>query len=120
MHARALTLLALAGTAGIACSPGDQAPMLVGVAVTPQQASVRPLEGIVFSADVSGAPATGVTWSVTETGGGTIDASGYYAAPGSPGTYHVVATSVADRSRSATATVSVSTAAAAGGLTISS
>src|SRR5262249_16670703 len=37
-----------------------------------------------------------------------VDASGTYRAPGAEGTYHVVAMSVADRSRSATATVRVS------------
>jgi hypothetical protein len=50
-----------------------------------------------------------VTWSVLEAGGGTISPSGVYVAPTAVGTYHVVATSVADPSASDTAAVSVGT-----------
>ena len=54
---------------------------------------------------------TDVTWSVQEgANGGSIDGSGRYTAPGNPGTFHVVATSVADGSKSATATVTVNAA----------
>ncbi len=60
-----------------------------------------------FVATVTGPANTAVTWSVTEAGGGTVSAAGVYTAPGSRGTYHVVATSVADPARSATATVTV-------------
>jgi WD40 repeat protein len=48
-----------------------------------------------------------VTWKVTEASGGTITSDGLYSAPGHPGTFHVVATSVTDPSISATATISV-------------
>src|SRR5262245_30290504 len=41
-------------------------------------------------------PTTDVIWSVQESGGGTVDSSGQYTAPTAPGTYHIVATSVAD------------------------
>jgi hypothetical protein len=64
-----------------------------------------------FTATVSGAASgqsTAVTWSVQEgAAGGTIDANGKYTAPSTPGTYHVVATSVADATIAATATVTV-------------
>ena len=51
---------------------------------------------------------TAVTWSVLEgASGGSVDASGKYTAPMSPGTYHVKATAQADPSKSATAAVSV-------------
>jgi hypothetical protein len=50
-----------------------------------------------------------VTWSVLETGGGSVDSSGHYTAPGIAGTYHVVATNVADTSKSDAATVTVYT-----------
>ncbi|HET6984663.1 MAG TPA: hypothetical protein VFI53_21135, partial [Myxococcaceae bacterium] len=64
-----------------------------------------------FTATVSGAGSgrsTAVTWSVQEgAAGGTIDANGKYTAPSTVGTYHVVATSVADASIAATATVTV-------------
>ncbi len=49
-----------------------------------------------------------VTWNVQEgPTGGSITATGAYTAPLSPGTYHVVATSVAYPASSATATVTV-------------
>ncbi|WP_420067694.1 hypothetical protein [Stigmatella aurantiaca] len=79
----------------------------VGVTVTPTEARVDPGGTVSFTATVTGAADTAVSWSVTETGGGTIDAAGLYTAPTEPGTYHVVATSVADPSKSATATLHV-------------
>jgi hypothetical protein len=49
-----------------------------------------------------------VTWSVREgTGGGSITTAGLYTAPGTPGTFHVVATSVADSRQTTEATVTV-------------
>ncbi len=48
-----------------------------------------------------------VTWSVQEATGGTVDATGLYHAPAIPGTYHVVATSIADATQSATVAVTV-------------
>ena len=49
----------------------------------------------------------GVTWSVQEADGGTIDADGTYHAPATPGTYHVIATSTADPSKKATVAMTV-------------
>src|SRR5262249_57707236 len=51
---------------------------------------------------------TGGPWWGQEPGGGSANGSGQYTAPATAGTYHVVATSVADTTRSATATVVVS------------
>lgn len=45
-----------------------------------------------------------------EAGGGTITPTGLYTAPATAGTFHVVATSVADPTKSATATVTVTPA----------
>ncbi len=53
---------------------------------------------------------TAVTWSVLEAGGGLVDSTGLYTAPGSTGTFHVVATSVADPAISGSAVVTVGTA----------
>ena len=47
-----------------------------------------------------------VVWSVQEPGGGTID-GGFYTAPMTPGTYHVVATNSLDATKFAVATVLV-------------
>ena len=60
-----------------------------------------------FVAAVMGAADGSVAWSLVETGGGTISADGTYTAPMSAGTFHVVATSAADKSKSAQATIDV-------------
>ena len=49
----------------------------------------------------------GVIWEVLEPGGGTVDAAGRYTAPGTPGTYHLRATSRAEPTRSAVVAVEV-------------
>ena len=51
---------------------------------------------------------------MTEAGGGAIDAAGLYRAPGTPGTFHVVATALADPTVSGSATVTVTSGAAGG------
>jgi chitinase len=48
-----------------------------------------------------------MTWSVQEASGGTIDPTGLYTAPAAAGTYHVVATSVADSTKSGISVVTV-------------
>ncbi len=87
------------------------APPVITVSVSPASVSVSPGGTASFSATVSGTSAgqsTAVTWSVQEgSGGGSVDAGGRYTAPSGTGTFHVVATSVADTSRSGSATVSV-------------
>jgi hypothetical protein len=65
--------------------PAPPAPV-----VQPAVASVSVTRRFNFTA------ADSVTWSVEESAGGTIDASGLYAAPASPGTFHVVATLQSD------------------------
>ena len=62
-----------------------------------------------FTATVTGASDTSVTWTVQEgSSGGTVSNAGLYSAPAVLGTYHVVATSNADSTQSATATVTMS------------
>ena len=83
---------------------------VVAVSVSPGTATIRVGGTAAFTATVTGTTAgqsTAVTWSVQESGGGTVNSSGQYTAPGTPGTFHVVATSVADTSKKATATVTV-------------
>jgi hypothetical protein len=79
----------------------------VSVAISPQTASIEAGNSVQFSAKVSGATDTSVTWSVTESGGGTVSAKGLYTAPATAGTYHLVATSTADATKSASATITV-------------
>jgi hypothetical protein len=95
------------GTATVSVTPP---PGSISVSVAPAIATLAPSGSVTFSATVtgtSGGQSTAVTWSVQEGGGGTVSSSGGYTAPASPGTFHVVATSVADPSRSGTATVNV-------------
>lgn len=60
----------------------------------------------------------GVTWSVKEANGGSVNASGTYTAPATAGTYHVVATANSDLAKTASATVNVMNT-PAGGVTVS-
>ncbi len=94
---------ACSGTVGLA----SQADASIAVSVTPPEAQVLPGEPVAFSTAVSGTADTRVTWSVREANGGTVDGTGHYTAPNGLGTFHVVATSVADPSRSGVATVMV-------------
>jgi carbon monoxide dehydrogenase subunit G len=86
---------------------------VVNVSISPASTSLGPGGTVSFTATVTGTvsgQSTAVTWSVQEgAAGGSIDSGGRYSAPSGTGTFHVVATSVADTSRSDSATVSVQT-----------
>ena len=84
----------------------------VQVAVNPPAPTLQPYATQQFAATVTGTSNTAVNWTVTESGGGSVSNSGLYTAPGTPGTFHVVATSVADPLESGTATVTVSSTSA--------
>lgn len=60
-----------------------------------------------FSASVLRSANQKVTWSITESGGGTVSDTGVYTAPTTEGTYHVKAVSEADATWPATAVVKV-------------
>ncbi len=80
----------------------------IAISISPSVAFASQGGAVPFAATVAGTAggqSTAVTWSVQETFGGSVDASGLYTAPAAAGTYHVIATSVADGSRSAVATV---------------
>src|SRR5262245_47424818 len=98
MRLRTIAIFGLvAQVLGTSCGEGSSPVGVAGmsVAVTPHAASVIPGGMVAFTATVTGttsAQSTAVTWSVQEAGGGTVDASGHYTAPGAAGTYHVTAT----------------------------
>lgn len=80
----------------------------IQVAVNPSSVNLTLSQSQQFTATVTGTANTAVTWSVVQgVGGGTINQSGLYTAPATPGTYTVRATSVANSSRWGEATVSV-------------
>ncbi|HET7784889.1 MAG TPA: hypothetical protein VFL36_02885 [Myxococcales bacterium] len=78
----------------------------IAISISPQSARVPVRGGQQFSAAVQG-PAGGVSWSVAEKAGGTVSANGLYTAPAAPGTFHVIAASVADPSQRSIAAVTV-------------
>ena len=79
----------------------------VSVIVNPD-AAILPVNGVqTFTAAIAQNANQAVTWSVQEPTGGSINTSGSYTAPATPGTFHVVATSQADPSKSATLPVTV-------------
>jgi Kelch motif/Galactose oxidase, central domain len=80
----------------------------VSVAITPSTATATEGGYVAYTASVKGTANTAVTWSIQEGAtGGSIASSGVYTAPNTPGTYHVVATSVADPTKSASAVVTI-------------
>ena len=61
-----------------------------------------------FVANVTGTVNTAISWSIQEgASGGSITSAGIYTAPGTHGTFHVIATSQADTTRQVTAAVTV-------------
>ena len=80
------------------------------VSVSPLTATVAAGKTQQFTANVVGYTNTAVTWKIQETGGGSISASGnsvIYTAPSTPGTYHLIATTVASPQVSGMATITV-------------
>jgi hypothetical protein len=98
--ARASAVAVLAGA--LVALPG--AASAGALQVRPPVAHVTAGGRVAFGA-TGGEP---VAWSVVEgEAGGAVDAAGVYAAPASPGTYHVLATAAGDAARSAVAVVGV-------------
>jgi hypothetical protein len=106
--------LGLAACGGSTGSTGTTPPagQSVAVRLSPAFASIDAAGQVSFTAEVTGTTATTVTWSVQESGGGSVDASGLYTAPATPGTYHVVATSTVAPESRGVAEVTVGTAVA--------
>ncbi|HEU4382812.1 MAG TPA: hypothetical protein VFR85_04835 [Anaeromyxobacteraceae bacterium] len=106
------TLLVLMAVAALCACPAEVvtggAATEVVVQVTPGDSELEPGESLAFQAAVTGTGNTAVTWSVSEgAAGGTITAEGLYTAPADPGTYHVVATSVAETRKTSAVQVKV-------------
>ena len=79
------------------------------VTVSPATASVETGKTTSFTATVDGAAKTaGVDWAVQEASGGSVSNAGVFTGS-TAGTYHVIATSIVDRTKSAAATVTVTT-----------
>lgn len=80
----------------------------VAISLTKTTATIDVSNQFQLTANVTGTVNLAVSWAIQEgASGGTITSSGVYTAPGTDGTFHVIATSQADTSRKATATVTV-------------
>jgi hypothetical protein len=79
---------------------------VVAISIAPASATLDACKAVVFTATVTNATNTAVTWTVTEAGGGTVT-NGIYTAPQTAGTYHVVARSVADSTKTVQGTIIV-------------
>jgi len=75
--------------------------------IEPSQPRLVPGATLHFRAHMKGLTRDTATWSVEEPGGGDVTQDGRYTAPGRPGVYHVVATSVLDPGTAARVTVTV-------------
>lgn len=115
-HTR-LALLLPAAVLTLACGGGGgasgSAPSVpVAVSLAPGTQGLATDATQTFTATVTGSSNTAVTWSIQEgAAGGSISPAGVYTAPpvvaNGTGTFHIVATSLADPQKSATATVTV-------------
>jgi hypothetical protein len=87
-----LLLLPGCGGGGGSSSAAPAAPAAATtVLVVPAGPTLQPGQTQPFSATVNGSASTAVSWSVVETGGGSITTGGWYTAPTTTGTYHVQA-----------------------------
>src|SRR5713101_5816396 len=97
----AVPLITSCGGGGSSAAPPPPPPPPVSVTISPNPVTLPAGGSQTFIATVNGSANTAVTWSLQEgAAGGTITNMGVYTAPRAPGTYHVVATSVADNTKS--------------------
>ncbi|MHB0937252.1 MAG: hypothetical protein ACYDCO_15745 [Armatimonadota bacterium] len=75
------------------------------VTITPKTATVQPGDSAWFTAMVTGAENTAVSWSLAESEGDIFQ--GLYNAPKRAGTFHIIAASTADPDAVAAATITV-------------
>lgn len=99
-------LLVVLSLVMVACG-GDDDNDKVSISISPATATVKAGTSQTFTASVTGTKNTAVTWAVTEASGGSVTSAGIYTAPATAGTYHVTATSVADKKKSASAAITV-------------
>jgi len=97
-----------AGGGSIGGSSGAPTPPPTGtVVVSPKSVVLEPGQTQTFTCTVAGTPQATCTWSVKQSGGGTITSAGVYTAPNTEGTYQVVGTDSSDSSKTDSATILV-------------
>jgi len=96
------------GSPATPTTPNPITAEAISVVVTPGSSTMLPGQTQMFAAQVTGTTNSGVTWSVQEPSGGTINSTGLYTAPqNTTGTFHVVATSQASKTAQGSAVVAV-------------
>lgn len=96
------SVVLLCGSLVFGCGGSKPPSSSFSFLVSPATAEVWQGDTAAFSAPVE------VNWSIKEgSAGGSISSAGVYTAPGVPGTYHIIATSLADPSNTGEATVTV-------------
>lgn len=79
----------------------------IRLVITPDTASLEPLQQLRFVAQVEGSASQEVNWSVVEKDGGIIDRNGLYTAPAAEGVFEIQAQSVKYSDRKASAYIVV-------------
>jgi hypothetical protein len=97
----------ITAAAGNQTQTGNFTLQVISIAISPTQLTLNAGHSQQFAATVAGTSDQTVTWSVQEAGGGSVTTSGLYTAPGTIGTFHVIAASAVDPSKKASATVQV-------------
>jgi len=93
---------------GSGSGTGSNAPPPISVTVAPSAATIGINQTQTFAASVTNSQNQRVSWSIQEGAtAGSITTAGIYTAPGSAGTYHVIATSEADPTKKGSALVTV-------------
>lgn len=107
-HVRAVSAAdpTASATATVTVTAPPPPPPVVTV-TAPAEAAVDACRTVALTATVTGAADPSVTWAILEAAGGSVTAAGVYTGPAAGGTYHAVATSVADPTKSATIAVTV-------------
>jgi hypothetical protein len=89
-------------------SSSSQPKAAVSVSITPNAPTINAGLSVTLTASVANTTNGNVTWTVQEgPTGGAITSAGTYTASASAGTFHVIATSVADSTKSASVAVTV-------------
>src|SRR4051812_43085150 len=83
---------------------------VIAVSISPSTASTVAGGTVQFTGTVAGTVDQRIVWSVEESAGGQVSASGLYQAPDAAGTFHVHAAAGAALTKVATATVTVTAA----------
>jgi hypothetical protein len=102
MRSGCVALLAL-----VAACTGRSVAEIGSVTVSPPEASIGAGSTQQFTALIVGDAGNAVLWSIVEPNGGSVDTSGLYTAPQTPGTYHIVATNSAQPTQIGSSTITV-------------